>query len=48
MPTHGNHEVLRLFQGGRHFARDQRLRLKTPGWRVLDSDGNPLCEDELE
>ena len=33
---HGHHEVLRHFQGRRHFARDQRLRLETPGWRVLD------------
>ena len=41
--THGHH-----FQGSRHFARDQRLRLETPGWRVLDFQGNPLSEDELE
>ena len=34
--THGHHEALRHFQGRRHFARDQRLRLETPGWRVLD------------
>ena len=40
--THGHHEVLRHFQGRRHFARDQRLRLETPGWRVLDFQGNPL------
>ena len=46
--THGHHEVLRHFQGRRHFARDQRLRLKTPGWRLLDFQGNPLTEDELE
>ena len=46
--THGHHEVLRHFQGRRHFARDQRLRLETPGWRVLDFQGNPLTEDELE
>ena len=46
--THGHHEVLRHFQGSRHFARDQRLRLETPGWRVLDFQGNPLSEDELE
>ena len=38
----------RHFQGRRHFARDQRLRLETPGWRVLDFQGNPLEEDELE
>ena len=46
--THGHHEVLRHFQGCRHFARDQRLRMETPGWRVLDFQGNPLSEDELE
>ena len=46
--THGHHEVLRHFQGRRHFARDQRLRQATPGWRVLDFQGNPLNEDELE
>ena len=46
--THGHHEVLRHFQGSRHFARDQRLRLGTPGWCVLDFQGNPLSEDELE
>ena len=38
--THGHHEVARLFQRARHFARDQRLRLETPGWRVLDFHGN--------
>ena len=48
MLTHGHHEVLRHFQGRRHFARDQRLRLETPGWRVLDFQGKPLSEDELE
>ena len=48
MLTHGHHEVLRHFQGSRHFARDQRLRLETPGWRVLQFHGNPLSEDELE
>ena len=46
--THGHHEVLRHFQGRRHFARDQRLRLETPGWRVLDFQTNPLAEDKLE
>ena len=46
--THGSSEVLRHFQGIRHFARDQRLRLETPGWRVLGFDGKPLTEDELE
>ena len=47
MLTHGHHEVLRHFQGSRHFARDQRLRLETPGWRVLDYHGNPISKDEL-
>ena len=46
--THGFHEILRHYQGVRHFARDQRLRLETPGWRVLDFEGNPLSETELE
>ena len=46
--THGHHEVLRHFQVRRHFARDQRLRPETPGCRVLDFQGNPLAEDELE
>ena len=46
--THGHPEVLRHFQGRRHFALDQRLRLETPGWRVLDFQGNPLTKDELE
>ena len=48
MLTHGHHEVLRHFQSSRHFARDQRLRVETPGWHVLDFHGNPLREDELE
>ena len=46
--THGGYEIIRHFRGHRHFARDQRLRLETPGWRVLDFDGNPLPEDEPE
>ena len=46
--THGPHEILRHYQGVKHFARDQRLRLETPGWRVLDFEGNPLSENELE
>ena len=29
--TYGPHEVLRHFQGVKHFARDRRLRLKTLG-----------------
>ena len=46
--THGSSEVLRHFQGIRRFARDQRVRLETPGWRVLGFEGKPLTEDELE
>ena len=46
--THGHHEVLRHFQGSRHFALDQRLSLETPGWRVQDFHGNPWGEGELE
>ena len=46
--THGPHEVLRHFQGVQHFAHDHRLRLETLGWRVLDFEGNPFNESELE
>ena len=46
--THGPHEILRHYQGVRHFSSDQRLRLETPGWRVLVFEGNPLSESELE
>ena len=46
--THGHHKLLPHFQGSRHFARDQGLRLETPVWRVLDFHGNPSSEDELE
>ena len=48
VPTHGHHEVLRHFQRSRHFERDQRSPLETPGWRVLEFPGNPLSERELE
>ena len=46
--THGPHEILRHYQGVKHFARDQRLRLESPGWRVLDFEETPLSESELE
>ena len=46
--TDGYDEVLRQFQGSRHFARDQRMRLETPGWRLLDFHGNLMSEYELE
>ena len=38
--THGHHEILRHFQGSKHFPRDQRLRLETPAWEVLGYEGN--------
>ena len=46
--THGNHEILRHFQGSKHFPRDQRLRLETPGWEVLDYEGNIMSPAEVE
>ena len=46
--THGQHEILRLFQGSKHFPRDQRLRLETPGWEVLDYEGNVMSPAEVE
>ena len=46
--THEHHEMLRHFEGSRHFARHQRLRLETQRSRVLDFQGNPISENELE
>ena len=46
--THGHHEILRLFQGSKYFSRDQRLRLETPGWKVLDYEGYVLSPAEVE
>ena len=46
--TYRSSEVLRHFQGIRHLARDQCLRLETPEWPGLGFDGKPLTEDELE
>ena len=40
--THGHHEILRHFQGSKHFPRNQRLRLETPGWEMLDYEGNVM------
>ena len=39
--THGTHEVLRHFEDVKHFPRDQRLRLETPRWGLLDFEGKP-------
>ena len=46
--TNGHNEVLRHFQRSHHCARDQRLGLETPQWRVLDFHGNQLSVVELE
>ena len=46
MLTHGMHG-LRHYQGTKHFPRDQRLRLETPGWRVLDFEGNVMRDEEV-
>ena len=46
--THGHHEILRHFQGSKHFPRDQRLKLETPGWEVLDYEGNSMSPTEVE
>ena len=45
--THGHLEVLRHFQGSKHFPRDQRLRLETPVWEVLDDEGNIMSPAEV-
>ena len=46
--THRVQEILRHYQGTKHFPRDQRLRFKTAGWRVLDFEGNVLRGEEVE
>ena len=46
--THGHHGILRHFQGSEHFPRDQRLRLETPDWEVLDYEGNIRSPAEVE
>ena len=46
--THGVHEILRHYQRTKHFPRDQRLRLETPGWRVLDFEVKIMREEEVE
>ena len=48
MITHGIHEILRHYEGTKHFPRDERLRLKTAGWHVLDFEDNVLREEEVE
>ena len=45
---HGHHEILRHFQGSKQFPRDQRLRLETPGWEVVDYEGNTMKPAEIE
>ena len=46
--THGHHEILRHFQGSKHFPPDQRLRLETPSWEVLNYEGNIMSPAEVE
>ena len=46
--THRHHAILRYFQGSKHFPRDQRLRLETPGWEVQDYEGNTMSPAKVE
>ena len=46
--TRGHHEILRHFQGSKHFPRDQRSRLETPGREVLEYEGNVMSPAEVE
>ena len=45
--THGCHEILRHLQGSKFFPRDQSLTLETPGWEVLDYEGNAMSPAEV-
>ena len=44
---YGAHEFLRHYKSVKHSPRGQRLRLETPGWRLLDFEGNRSNESEL-
>ena len=46
--THGCPKDLPYFQDSKHFPRDKRLRLETPGWEVLDYEGNSMSPAEVE
>ena len=46
--SHGSFEIRRYYQAAKCFAMDQRLRLDTPRWRVLEFSGNPQPEEEVE
>ena len=46
--THGPFEILRHYQGAKHFATDQRLHLEIPGRIVLNLNGNLLPNNEVE
>ena len=48
MLTHGHHEILRHLQVSKHFPRDQRLWLKTPGCEVFDYEGIVMSPAEVE
>ena len=46
--TLDHHKISRDFRGSKSFARDQRLRLETTGWEVLDYEGKTMSSAELE
>ena len=45
--THVRHEILRLWQGSKHFHHDQRLRLETPSWDVFVYESNRMSHAEM-
>ena len=47
MLTHGSFEILGHYQGAKHFAKQQQLRLEAPGG-VLDFNENSQSDDEVE
>ena len=46
--THCHHEILRHLQGSKHFPRNQRLKLETRSWEVLEYEGNAMSSAEKE
>ena len=46
--TRGSFQILRLYQGAKHVAMKKLLCLEIRGWSVLDFNGNPVVEEEVE
>ena len=46
--NHSHYEILRHSQENRNFPIHQKLRFETAGWKILDFEGEPKTEEELQ